>query len=152
MNNPSLQESEPVVVLFKRLDPKADDPMRGSRFAAGYDLTAVSVDYDTKTATRCYGTGLAFEIPEGFAGFVFPRSSIFRQGQLLTNCVGVIDSDYRGEVYMRFADRDDCPSEYRLGDRIGQMIVMPVPKVEYVEAAELSETERGTGGYGSTGR
>ena len=139
-------------VKYKKLDPKAEAPRRGSEYAAGYDLVAVSQEWERKTGTTCYGTGLAFEIPQGYAGFLFPRSSIFKQGQLLTNCVGVIDSDYRGEVFMRFANREDCPSEYRVGDRIGQMIIMPVPAVEYVEADELSETVRGAGGYGSTGR
>lgn len=138
-------------VRFKRLVPHAADPMRGSAFAAGYDLTAVSQDWEKDTGTVCYGTGLAFEIPEGHVGLLFPRSSVFKKGQLLTNCVGVIDSDYRGEVFMRFAYREDCPTEYRVGDRIGQLIVMPIPAVEYVESDTLTETVRGTGGYGSTG-
>ena len=141
-----------MIVRYKKLREDAVAPFRGSEFAAGYDLTAVSQEYEPKTGTVCYGTGLAFEIPEGYAGFIFPRSSVFRIGQLLTNCVGVVDSDYRGEVFLRFAYRDDCPTEYRVGDRVGQIIIMPVPAVAYEMAFDLSETKRGAGGYGSTGR
>jgi dUTP pyrophosphatase len=83
---------------------------------------------------------------------LFPRSSIFRKELLLTNCVGVVDADYRGEVFFKFALRDRRSHVYQNGERIGQMIIMPIPAVEFVEAEELSKTERGTGGYGSTGR
>jgi dUTP pyrophosphatase len=86
-------------------------------------------------------------------GLVFPRSSVYKTGFSLTNCVGVIDSDYRGEIMAKFADTYLGDVEgYEVGDRICQMIIMPVPEVEYVEADKLSSTERGAGGYGSTGR
>jgi len=98
-----------------------------------------------------YGTGIAVEIPPGHVGLIFPRSSIFHTGLILTNSVGVIDSGYRGEIKAVFK----APGHYdiyRIGERIGQLVIVPIPDVEYEEADELSETERGTGGYGSTGR
>ena len=91
------------------------------------------------------------EIPPGHVGLVFPRSSCYKHGMLLSNCVGVIDSDYRGEVTAVFLGTHDDVS-YEIGDRIAQLVIMPIPAVKFVEAEELSETQRGTGGYGSTGR
>lgn len=140
-----------ITVKFKMLSDKAVAPFRGSADAAGWDLTAVSQEWDRKTCTTCYGTGIAVEIPKGHVGLLFPRSSIYRKGQMHTNAVGVIDSDYRGEIFMRFSNREDCPAEYREGERIGQLIIMPIPQVDWVACGELSETARGTGGYGSTG-
>lgn len=153
MNNPSLKDDyAPVTVRFKKLHPEAKPPFRATEGAAAFDLYAVSMDWDPKNCVYTYGTGLAFEIPSGYCGLLYPRSSIYKVGQIFPNCVGVIDSDYRGEVSMKFSYRDDPASEYRPGDRIGQMVIMPIPAVEYVEADELSKTDRGVGGYGSTGR
>lgn len=100
-----------------------------------------------------YGTGLAVEIPEGYVGLLFPRSSISKKGLTLANSVGVIDSGYRGEIMFKFAITSDRPrknSVYEVGDRIGQLIIMPYPKIEFV-TGELTESERGVGGFGSTG-
>lgn len=111
---------------------------------------------------------MAFEIPEGYVGLVFPRRSNHKKGVILTNCVGVIDSGYRGEVSFKFRPlmdkARDCydngafeyrfgtlKTAYKLGDRIGQIIIMPYPQIEFEEVEELSETERGTQGYGSSG-
>ena len=130
-------------------------PVRGSRYAAGYDLTATSVEYDAINEVLVYHTGLAVEIPQGYAGFLYPRSSICKQTLIKTNSVGVIDSDYRGEILMKFAERYSSGviehRQYKPGDRIGQLIIEPVMEVFWVEADELTPTERGAGGYGSTG-
>lgn len=139
-------------IRYKKLDPRAVAPIRGSAKAAGYDLTAIDWEMDTEHFVIVYRTGLAFEIPKGHVGLLFPRSSVFRVHQLLTNCVGVLDSDYRGEVFFKFAFRNGGCSAYKNGERIGQLIVIPIPSVEYEEAKELSKTERGNGGYGSSGK
>ena len=118
---------------------------------AGMDLTAVRIDFnDLDNLT--YHTGLAIEIPEGYVGLLFPRSSIYKTGQQLTNSVGVIDSGYRGEIMLKYTrNLESEKTAYRPGDRVGQIIVMPYPKVEFEETQELSITERGQNGYGSTG-
>ena len=120
---------------------------------AGIDLIATSKWYD-EDGNVCYGTNRAFEIPEGYVGLLFPRSSNAKKDLLLSNSVGVLDSGYRGEVMMKY--KRSLNSEYRIlngyktGDRIGQLIIMPYPKVEFEEVDTLSETERGEGGFGST--
>lgn len=98
-----------------------------------------------------FGTGLAVEIPKGYVGLIFPRSSCYKAGMLLTNCVGVIDSDYRGEIKAVFVS-DGQYRQYEVGDRVCQLVISPVPAVKFVEVQELSRTERGAGGYGSTGK
>ena len=139
-------------IKFKKLSENAVMPKRGSEWAAGYDLTATSKKWNREFSVWEYGTGIAVEIPDGYVGLIFPRSSIYKTGFSLTNSVGVIDSDYRGEIMAKFADTYLGDVEgYKVGDRICQMIIMPVPEVEYVEVEELSETERGCGAYGSTG-
>jgi dUTP pyrophosphatase len=99
-----------------------------------------------------YGTGLAVEIPEGMVGLVFPRSSIRNTTLSMANSVGVIDSGYRGEIMITFkmVNKNEVVG-YTIGDRIAQLIIMPVPLAKYVEVEELSETQRGTDGHGSTG-
>lgn len=143
-------KTEQLTVRFKKLHPDAKAPYQGTPGSAGWDLTAVSREEISAYHTK-YDTGLAVEIPEGFVGLVFPRSSIYKTETILTNCVGVIDSDYRGSITAVFAGRDDN-KEYKVGDRICQLVIMPVPAVKFVEAEELTETQRGTGGYGSTGK
>lgn len=136
-------------VKFKKLNKNAVIPKRGTPLSAGFDLVATSkkeVDfYHTE-----FGTGLALEIPEGHVGLVFARSSCYKNGSLLSNGVGVIDSDYRGEVKAVFlgTSKDVC---YEIGDRVCQLVILPIPEVEFIQAEELSRTVRGTGGYGSTG-
>ena len=140
-------------IRFKKLHPWAVAPKQGTPGSAGFDLTATSREYDGDHSVCDYGTGLAVEIPEGFVGMVFPRSSVYRTGDILSNGVGIIDSDYRGEIRAKFYGVNhlfDCP--YEVGDRICQLVIVPIPVVEFVEAAALSETTRGAGGYGSTGR
>ena len=140
-------------VKIKKLHPDAVIPAYAKTGDAGMDLTAVSFDID-EFGNLCYGTGLAFEIPEGHVGLVFPRSSNHKKGVILTNCVGVIDSGYRGEVSFKFKEialGNFSKVAYKVGDRIGQIIIMPYPQIEFEEVQELSETERGTKGYGSSG-
>jgi dUTP pyrophosphatase len=142
-------------VKFKKLTEDAVIPCYGSDKAAGLDMTAtdVKVTYDYIE----YSTGIAMEIPEGYAGFIFPRSSLSKMDLSLCNSVGIIDSDYRGEVKFRFNELESgnefLPKKvYKYGDRIGQLIIMPVPEIRPIEVKELSSTVRGEGGFGHTGR
>ena len=141
-----------ITVKFQKLHPDAVMPFQGSEWAAGFDLTAVSGDWDSCNEVFVYRTGIAVEIPERHVGLLFPRSSIFRVPLQLSNSVGVIDADYRGEIKAMFRRASSMGKPYEVGERIVQLVVMPVPQVAYVEAKELSRTKRGTGGYGSTGR
>ncbi len=140
-------------VKTKKLHPEAVIPKYAKDGDAGMDLVAVSKEYDTNFMGGddliTYGTGLAFEIPEGYVGLVFPRSSIYKKDLTLSNSVGVIDSGYRGEVSFKF--RKNEYRAYDIGDRIGQIIIMPYPYIEFEEVEELSNTVRGTGGFGSSG-
>lgn len=149
-------------VRIKKLVPRAVVPQKAHKSDAGFDLVATRKWFD-EYGNICYGTDLAFEIPEGYAGFIYPRSSNSKRQLLLSNCVGVIDSHYRGEVTLKFKpslalDGEQCSITrlrydlHKVGDRIGQLIIMPYPEIEFEEAEELSDTDRGTGGYGSSGR
>lgn len=145
-----------MVVKVKKLVPAAVMPRKAHASDAGFDLVAVNRTVDDDGAV-VYWTGLAFEIPEGYVGLVFPRSSIARKDLVLSNGVGVIDAGYRGEVMAKFKFVGPLSMHeeyhwYDIGDRIAQLIVMKLPEVELVESEELSESERGIGGYGSTGR
>jgi dUTP pyrophosphatase len=148
-------------VRIKKTHPDAKIPKYAKSGDAAVDLTAVSYEY--KDGRHVYGTGLAFEIPPGFVGLIFPRSSICKYDLRLTNCVGVIDSGYRGEVKAFFEDRGmfgdsssvlralDNKNIYKVGDRIAQMMIIPYPEISFIEVKELSETERGSGGFGHSG-
>lgn len=140
---------------IKRLVPKAVMPKKAHASDAGFDLVAVSRKVDEDGAV-VYGTGLAMEIEDGYVGLVFPRSSVSRKDVILSNCVGVIDSGYRGEVMAKFKLHDPLVRHeeyhlYEIGDRIAQLVIMKLPDVDMVEVDGLSETDRGAGGYGSTG-
>ena len=139
-------------VRFKLLAPNAVAPTKAHPSDAGADLTCASVEVDTRHNCVSYGTGVAVEIPDGYVGLVFPRSSVYKEDLLLTNAVGVIDSHYRGEIKAKFRIMQPHIHRYTVGDRIGQLVVLPYPEIEYEEADSLSETDRGEGGYGSTGR
>ncbi len=135
-------------VKIKKLTESAVIPKYSKPGDAGMDLTITSIDHiDTEHVK--YGFGLAFEIPAGYVGYIFPRSSCYKQRQILSNAVGVLDSGYRGEVGAVFIGTSI--ERYKVGDRAAQLIIMPVPTIEFEEVEELSQTERGTGGYGSTG-
>lgn len=141
-------------VNAKKLDSNAVIPTYAKHGDAGMDLTAISKEYDDH-GNVCYGTGLAFEIPNGFAGFLFPRSSNTKKDLILGNSVGVIDSGYRGEVVLKykmtcgFIENKEGHA-HEIGDRIGQIVIIPVPQIEFNVVDELSTTDRGVGGFGST--
>lgn len=142
-----------VKMRYKKLFESAVAPKHMSDGAAGFDLTAVSCE--SVGDIVCYGTGLAFEIPQGHVGLLFPRSSVANKKLILSNCVGVIDEDYRGEVmfkYRRIHDGDAESVDYQIGERVGQMVVVKRELMEFEEVGELSDTVRGTGGFGSTGK
>lgn len=139
-------------VNFKKLVSEARMPERKHKSDAGYDLTATSVNRD-ENGNVVYGTGIALEIPDGFVGLVFPRSSNASKSLMLTNSVGVIDSGYRGEITMKFRHLPSAnDSTYEVGDRIGQLIIIPIPEIQFEEADVLAPSDRGNGGYGSTGK
>ncbi len=137
-------------IKFKKLYEDAAEPKRMTAGAAGFDLTAHGMNWLDHKKIQ-YTTGIAVEIPPGYVGYLFPRSSCYKRGMALTNCVGVIDSDYRGEITFVY-EKKHREDNYHQGERIGQLIIMPIPAVEFIEVEELSETVRGTGGYGSTGK
>lgn len=134
-------------IKIKRLDERAVIPRYSSPGDAAMDLTAISREETDKYIE--YGTGLAFEIPENHVGLIFPRSSLSKKDLILANSVGVLDSGYRGELRLRF--KKTGKEIYEIGDRVGQIMIVPHPRVEFEEAEELSETRRGAGGFGSTG-
>ncbi|MBQ3843105.1 MAG: dUTP diphosphatase [Ruminiclostridium sp.] len=143
-------------IKVKKMNINARIPFRATEGSAGCDLYAC-LDKDEILAPgerKLIPTGIAIEIPYSkSAGFVFPRSSVSsKYGVSLSNCVGVIDSDYRGEVKVPLINHSSEPYTIRNGDRIAQLVVMPVIDTDFVEADELSETQRGSGGFGSTGK
>ncbi len=152
-------------VKIKKLNPNAVIPTYAKPGDGGMDLVATSIISDTPEQIT-YGMGVALEIPEGFVGLIFPRSSVRKTGLQLSNSVGVCDSGYRGELQATFNKvfgsermydemkvKDIQPNEYyKVGDRIAQIMIIPYPPIEFVEVDELSNTERGEGGFGSTGK
>lgn len=150
-------KQEQITVKVKKLDKRAEIPFYSTDGSAGMDIKAVRAEPYTVSDIVYrdkikYYTGLAFEIPEGHVMLLFPRSSVAKKELDLTNCVGVVDSDYRGEVTAVFRATKNMPVTYNIGERIIQAIVIPYPKVIMQEVEELSKTERGVGGYGSTGK
>ena len=152
-------------VRIKKINPLAQIPTYAKDGDAGMDVIATSIISDTPTQIT-YGLGIALEIPNGFVGLVFPRSSIRKTGLQLSNSVGVIDSGYRGELQATFnklfggeAMYDEMkvkeiqPNDfYKVGDRVAQIMIIPHPPIEFDAVDELSDTERGEGGFGSTGK
>ena len=138
-------------VKIKRLDKSAVIPKYAKDGDAGLDLTATAYKVNEK-GQYVYTSDLALEIPDGYVGLLFPRSSICKKDLEMTNSVGVIDSNYRGPIKSVFNPTCEDPEIYELGERFAQLIIIPYPKIEFEEVEELSETDRGTGGYGSTGK
>jgi len=136
-------------IKVKKLVAEAVIPKFAYDTDAGADLTATSIEF--KDDLIIYGTGLAFEIPKGYFMQLYPRGSIMKYDLELTNSVGVVDADYRGEVKFTFRITNDVYIRYKVGDRIGQAIIRRLVPIEYVEVSELNDSERGTGGWGSTG-
>lgn len=145
------------MVQIKKLHENASLPVRGSAFAAGYDLCACLEGDETVIIpphhTLKIGTGLAFALPEGTFGAVFARSGLASKQDLRpANCVGVVDSDYRGECFIALHNDGTQERAIRHGDRIAQLVLLPFLPMEFEEVDALSETARGEGGFGSTGR
>jgi len=139
-------------VRTKKLNQNAVIPTYAKDGDAGMDLVATRIISNT-TFDVSYGTDLAIEIPNGFVGLVFPRSSIRKYELTLSNSVGVIDSGYRGELQATFKKTNGLDSlAYKVGDRIAQIMIIPHPPIEFDAVDELSDTERGDGGFGSTGK
>jgi len=142
-------------VKIKKLDERAKIPTYGTEFSAGADVYALGGEPITVEAhsTVMVHTGLAVEIPEGYAGLIFARSGLAsKRGLAPANKVGVIDSDYRGECMVALHNHTDSPVTIEGGERVAQLCIVPFLKAEFEEASELSETVRGSGGFGSTGR
>ena len=137
-------------VKIKKLHPDAVIPKYAKLGDAGMDLVAVSETWNDTNTMVTYDTGLSIEIPEGYVGLLFPRSSIVKTELELANSVGVIDSGYRGPIMFKFRYNAEG-MVYDVGDRVGQIIIMPYPQVKFEEVEELSTSERGEGGFGSTG-
>lgn len=159
-------------IKYKKLNKCAVEPYKKHNIDAGFDLTATWIKKTDKYIE--YGTDLAFEIPVGYVGFLFPRSSVRDQDLMLKNSVGVVDASYRGEIKFSFSkfyneisyehthlDNDLIdfrrqlirkPDQYKIGDRVGQLVVMKIPDIKMIEVKNLSDTDRGTDGYGSSGK
>lgn len=137
-----------LIVKFKKLDRHATLPIQTAG-NAGMDMTALRVEH-TDMYTE-YDTGIAAEIPEGYVGLLFPRSSISKYDLVLANSVGVIDSSYRGSLRFRYKTGKKNPKIYTIGDKIGQLLILPYPNITIVEVNELSSTDRAEGAFGSTG-
>jgi len=148
------QKVSPIKVKIKKLNENAVIPTYSKDGDAGMDLTITSIISETTTDVS-YGFGVAMEIPIGFVGLIFPRSSVRKYDLSLTNAVGVIDSGYRGELQATFKKtnwlKGDNSEKYKIGDRGAQIIIIPYPQIQFIESDELSNSDRGTGGFGSTG-
>jgi dUTP pyrophosphatase len=136
-------------VKIKKLSPIAVIPTYAKEGDAGMDLVITDIKGENKYDIT-YGFGISMEIPEGFMGLVFPRSSIRKTDLFLSNSVGVIDSGYRGEIQATF--KKTGLNKYEIGDRGAQIMIIPHPSIEFKEVNELTNTERGIGGFGSTGK
>jgi len=136
-------------VNIKRLHENATIPFYAKESDAGMDLVITDIKEETEWDIS-YGFGISMEIPDGFMGLVFPRSSIRKTDLILSNSVGVIDAGYRGEIQATF--KKTGGAVYKIGDRGAQLIIIPHPIVEWNEVNELNNTERGEGGFGSTGK
>lgn len=139
--------SKNMKIKIKKLHPDAVIPKYAHKGDAGMDVYAISKKETEKFIE--YGTGLSFELPEGYVMLIFPRSNITDKDLIMKNCVGVLDSGFRGELKFRF--KEDGENIYEVGERVGQLIVFPYPIIEFEETEELSESSRGEGGFGSTG-
>lgn len=140
-------------VNIKKLNEKAIIPKYAKPGDMGMDVVATDYEFIPEYQCHVYHTGLAFEVPEGYGMLCFPRSSNRKTGAYLTNSVGVLDSGYRGELLLCYKNRDpqDLNPPYKIGDRVAQLVIIPYPLIEFNEVDELSSTERGEGGFGSTG-
>ena len=144
-------------VKIMKLVEEAVIPQYSLEGDAGLDLTATFRSYD-EFGNVVYHTGIAMEIPKGYVGLLFQRSSVSKKQQFLTNAVGVIDSNYRGEIMLKFKPTVQAHNKveslfnemYEVGEKIGQLIILPYPTVNFILSDNLSDTVRGTNGFGST--
>lgn len=143
-------------IKIKKIKENAVIPTRGSMQAAGYDLYACLETDKFDIAphrTEKIGTGLSIAVPDGYFGAIFARSGLaLKQGLRPANCVGVADSDYRGEYIVALHNDTDEIKTVENGERIAQLVIMPYLSVQFIETDSLDETERGSGGFGSTGK
>lgn len=140
---------EKIKVKFKKLNKRASIPFYAKKGDAGMDLVATTLIRTGKYFE--YGTDLAIEMPMGYAGFLFPRSSISNTDHFLRNSVGVIDSGYRGELKLRMSIPALGEKQYKIGDKVGQIVLVKLPSIEIEEVQEISGTDRSDGAFGSTG-
>lgn len=143
-----------TVVKFTKLDERAVAPTYGTPFAAGADLRAICNDAVTINPheTVLIHTGIATEIPDGLVGLVYARSGLAsKRGLAPANCVGVIDSDYRGEIMVALHNYSNTPQIIENGERVAQLVIAPYIPAEFIETESLTDTDRGAGGFGSTG-
>jgi len=144
-----------MYVKLKKLSPDATIPTYAKDGDAGMDMVATKI-INENLGSITYGTDIAMEIPKGFVGLIFPRSSIRKTNLQLSNSVGVVDSGYRGEIQATFNKIQGIDNvernSYKVGDRICQLTIIPYPPVNFIEVEELNNTERGEGGFGSTGK
>lgn len=140
-----------MIVKFKKLSQLAVSPKYSKDGDAGMDLSITTIISETDKDIT-YGFGIAVEIPKGFVGLIFSRSSVRKYDLSLTNCVGVIDSGYRGELQATFKKTHDGDKKYEVGDRAAQIMILAYPQIDFVESDTLSDSDRGDGGFGSTGK
>jgi len=139
-----------MIIKMKKLHPEAIAPTYAKEGDAAMDMYAAEV-MKNKYGNYVYLTGVALEIPPGFVGLLFPRSSVSKTSMSLANSVGVVDSGYRGEIMFKYRHINNLNPFYKTGERVGQLMIIPYPKIELIEVEELSTTDRGDGGFGSTG-
>lgn len=141
-----------VLVRFKKLDERAQVPTYGSLSAAGADLYALDGVELQAGETALIHTGIAMEIPEGYAGLIYARSGLAtKRGLAPANKVGVVDADYRGEIMVSLHNHSSQAQRVDAGERVAQLVITPFLRVEFDRVADLSDTDRGAGGFGSTG-
>ena len=145
-----MKHNEPQLLKFKRLSDKCVIPKRAHPTDAGLDITATSMSFDINTGIVTYGTDLAIKLPKGHVGHLYPRSSVYKTNMVLCNSVGVVDENYTGEIKFKFHTRDSH-NLYKVGDRIGQLVIVKLPNIRSLEVTELEVTDRGNKGFGSSG-
>ena len=141
-------------IRFKKIHPQARDPERAHNDDAGFDLRALSQEWSVHESEGLYtelNTGIAFEIPKGYVGLLFPRSSISKTNHMLRNSVGVVDSGYRGAVKFRFTN-DVGRNAYKIGDKIGQIVFLELPEIHLELSENLAMSKRDLSGFGSSGK
>lgn len=140
-----------VDVKIRKVHPDAVLPKRAHPTDAGMDVTAISMEMTEDYIE--YDAGLQFQLPAGYVMLIFPRSSNSKKDLLLCNSVGVLDAGYTGNLKFRFKLTTEGYTEkiYNPGDKIGQIVILPYPEIKFIETEEFDETDRGSGGFGSTG-